>query len=75
MSQLPTEENSSKFQRYRARQAAQGMKLLHVWVPNPQSPGFAEEAQRQATLLRGMPEETETLDFIESVADLDGSAT
>jgi len=74
MSQLTTEENSSKFQRYRARQAAQGMRLLRVWVPNPQSLGFAEEARRQAALLCGMPEETDTLDFIESVADLDGWA-
>jgi hypothetical protein len=41
------------------------MKLLRFWVPDPNAPGFREEADRQATLLRGTPEEHEALDFIE----------
>jgi hypothetical protein len=45
------------------------MKLLRIWVPDPQAPGFREEAQRQAALLRGTPEEIETLTFIEDAAD------
>mgnify|MGYP000983862701 CR=1 FL=1 len=36
------------------------------------APGFAEEARRQAALLRGAPEEIEALAFIETVADTDG---
>lgn len=59
-----------KFQRYRATRQARGMKLLRVWVPNPQAPGFHEEAHRQARLLRGASEEREALDFIEAAADL-----
>jgi hypothetical protein len=43
--------------------------LLRVWVPDPRAPGFPEEAQRQALLLRGSPEEQEALDFIEAAAD------
>jgi hypothetical protein len=39
--------------------------------PDPQAPGFREAAQRQALLLRGAPEEAETLDFIEAAADRD----
>jgi hypothetical protein len=45
------------------------MKLLRVWVPDPRAPGFHEEAQRQALLLRNAPEEREALDFIEAAAD------
>jgi hypothetical protein len=48
------------------------MKLLRMWVPDPTAPGFAEEARGQAVLLRGAPEEIETLAFIEAVADTDG---
>jgi hypothetical protein len=58
-----------KFQRYRAIRKANGMKLLRLWVPDPHAPGFREEAQRQAKLLRGAPEEREALDFIEAAAD------
>ncbi len=56
----------SKFQRYRRTQFARGMKLLRVWVPDPSRPEFAREAERQAKLLRGRPEEKEALAFIEA---------
>ena len=56
----------SKFQRYRQTQRNRGMKLLRIWVPDPHRPEFAEEAERQASLLRGSPEEREALDFIQA---------
>jgi hypothetical protein len=56
----------TKFQRYRRSQENKGMKLLRIWVPDPRRPEFAEEAERQAKLLRGRAEEKEALDFIES---------
>lgn len=59
----------NKFQRFRARRAAAGMKLLRIWVPDPKAPGFAEEARRQGKLLRGRPEEIEALRFIEVAGD------
>jgi hypothetical protein len=46
------------------------MKPPRTCVPDPTAPGFREEAQRQATLLRGAPEEQEALDFIEQIAGL-----
>jgi hypothetical protein len=58
-----------KFQRYRATRRARGMKLLRIWVPDPHASGFREEAERQANLLRGAPEERDALDFIETAAD------
>ena len=63
------EPKGSKFQRYRALKRAKGMKLLRIWVPDLNAPGFAEEAERQAKLLRGHPSEQEALDFIEQVFD------
>ena len=58
-----------KFQRYRANRRASGMKLLRVWVPDPRAPGFREEAERQARLLRNAPEEHDALDFIDATSD------
>ncbi len=45
---------------------ANGLKLLRVWVPDPRAPGFQEEVERQANVLRGAPEEREALDFIDA---------
>ena len=58
-----------KFQRYRANRRARGMKLLRVWVPDPSAPGFRQEAERQARLLRNAPEEHDALDFIDAMSD------
>ncbi len=54
----------TKFQRYRLGKERKGMKLLRVWVPDPRRPEFAQEAKRQAELLRARPEQTEALEFI-----------
>ena len=63
-----------KLHRYQQAPRDKGMKLLRIWVPDPRSPTFREEARRQAALLRGAPEELEALDFIEAVADTDDGA-
>ncbi len=63
------QDGRTKFQRYRAAKQAQGMRLLRVWVPDPRRPEFAKEAERQAKLLRGRPEEAEALRFIEAAFD------
>ena len=72
MSRAALNDGLDKFKRYRISKRTKGMKLLRLWVPDPTAPGFAEEARRQAALLRGVPEETEALDFIEAVADTEG---
>ncbi len=59
----------TKFQRYRRSRINNGMKLLRVWVPDPKRPEFVREAERQAKLLRGRPEEKEALQFIEAAFD------
>lgn len=68
--QRPMAAAPSKYQRFRARRAHAGMKLLRVWVPDPALPSFLAEARRQAAVLRGAPEESDALDFIEAVADI-----
>ena len=62
-------EQVSKFQRYRQTRRDSGLKLLRVWVPDPRSPAFAQEAHRQALLLRAAPEDAEALAFIEQIMD------
>jgi hypothetical protein len=61
-----TEDGLSKFQRYRQTQHSKGMKLLRVWVPDTHRPEFVKEAERQAKMLHGRPEEKEALAFIEA---------
>jgi hypothetical protein len=62
----------TKHQRFRRQQANKGMKLLRIWVPDLSSPEFAAEAERQAKLLRGRPEEEDAIRFAEAVfADSD----
>ena len=60
--------HESKSARYRQNKRRQGMKLLRIWVPDPNAPGFAEEVRRQAALLRDAAEEDEILEFIEAAA-------
>lgn len=72
MARAPVNDGLNKSQRHRRRRAMQGMKLLRLWVPDPASPGFAEELRRQVSLLRGAPEERDALDFIEAKADTAG---
>lgn len=72
MSEPLRADRPSKCARYRERKRAQGMKLLRIWVPDPNAPGFVDKVAREAERLRGAPEEQEVLDWIEAAtADLD----
>jgi hypothetical protein len=66
MPRTATQNAQSKFARYRASKKKQGLKLLRIWVPDVNAPGFAEEAARQAAILRGAAEEREILAFIDA---------
>ena len=68
---MQTHSTPNRFQRFRARRKAQGMKELRLWVSDPAQPGFAAEVKRQVDLLRKTPEEQEALEFIETTADWD----
>jgi hypothetical protein len=60
-------DDQSKYARYRASKKRQGLKLVRLWLPDVNAPGFKEEAERQAAVLRGQPEEIETLAFMEAL--------
>jgi hypothetical protein len=48
-----------------------GMKPVVVWVPDPGSPHFHEEARRQSRRAAEAPDEQEIMDFIEQVSAWD----
>ena len=66
MPRTATQNTQSKFARYRASKKKKGLKLLRIWVPDVNAPGFTEEAARQAAILRGAAEEREILAFIDA---------
>ena len=74
MARRATAPNSqSKFARYRASKKRQGLKLLRIWVPDVNAPGFAEEAARQAAIINASPDNAEIMRFIEAaMADVVG---
>jgi hypothetical protein len=65
----PAKLPGDKYSRYRARKRAQGLREIRLWVRDVNAPGFKEEAERQAALLRGRPEEKEILDEISALID------
>ena len=50
------DDGLDKFQRFRTNRNG-GMKLVRIWVPDPNSPEFAAAARREADVLRGATEE------------------
>jgi hypothetical protein len=67
MPRAATKDSHSKFARYRASKKRQGLKLLRIWVPDVNAPGFAEEAARQAAIINAAPDNDEVMAFIEAM--------
>ena len=55
----------SKFQAYRARKKALGLREVRLWIPDTRAPGFAEEAARQAALLDHSEDEREAAEMMD----------
>jgi hypothetical protein len=71
MPRLAPKDGHDKFSRYRASKRAQGLKLVRLWVPDPEAPGFREEAKRQAALINAASDAQEVMEFIAAAtADL-----
>ena len=60
---------SERVQKHRRALRDAGLRPIQIWVPDTRRAGFAEECRRQSLLLRGDVHETETLAWLESVAD------
>lgn len=63
---------SERVQKHRQALRNSGMRPIQIWVPDTRRLGFAEECRRQSLLLRGDILETDTLDWLASVADTEG---
>lgn len=60
---------SERVQKYRATLRASGLRPVQIWVPDTRRPGFVEECRRQSLMLRDDPAESQTLEWLEEVAD------
>lgn len=56
-----------KTRAYRERMRARGMRLIQVWVPDVNAPGFAEEMARQSRAIAESPGEADDQAFIDSI--------
>jgi len=59
-----------KMQDYRRRLRAAGLRPVQIWVPDTRSAHFVKEARRQSLLVSRQKSEQDTLDFIETIADM-----
>ncbi len=60
---------SERVQKYRATLRASGLRPVQIWVPDTRRPGVVEECRRQSLMLRDDPAESQTLEWLEEVAD------
>ncbi len=54
---------------HRRRMRAAGLKSVQIWVPDPKSPGFAEECRKQSLIIRNDPGEIRDLEQLAEIAD------
>jgi len=63
---------SERVRRHRERLRRAGMRPIQLWVPDVRQPGFVDECRRQSALVANDPQELETLEWLQAVADDDG---
>ncbi|MFN9771892.1 MAG: antitoxin MazE family protein [Burkholderiales bacterium] len=63
---------SERVQQHRDRLRRAGLRPIQLWVPDTRRPGFAEECRRQSALLADDPQERDTIEWLQAVADDDG---
>jgi hypothetical protein len=60
--------SKDKVRAHRERMRRQGMKLIQIWVPDPNSPAFKKEARRQARVIANSPMEKEDQAFVDAIS-------
>ena len=63
---------AERVQKHRDNLRAAGLRPVQIWVPDTRRSGFADECRRQSLSLLSDDQETDTLEWLESVADTDG---
>ncbi len=53
---------------HRARLRRQGLRPVHIWVPDVRAPGFAAEAHRQSALVAASQHEAEDQAFVDAIS-------
>ncbi|HEY2382160.1 MAG TPA: antitoxin MazE family protein [Terriglobia bacterium] len=51
---------------------AAGLRPVQIWIPDTRRRGFARECRRQSLSLRGDPQESRILRWLNKVADAEG---
>jgi hypothetical protein len=54
---------------HRARLRAQGLRPIEIWVPDPQSSHFADEAARQSLAVAASDTESDDQAWVDAVSD------
>lgn len=62
-----------RVQIHRAHLRAQGLRPVQIWVLDVRSPAFKDEARRQSRAVAAAVDESDVMDFLEDVQDLEGS--
>lgn len=63
---------AERVKKHREALRASGLRPVQIWVPDTRKRGFRAECRRQSTLLSNDKQETEVLDWLDSVADREG---
>jgi hypothetical protein len=66
-------ESRDRVAAHRARLRAQGLRPLEIWVPDPGSPHFIDQAARQAAAVATSDTESVDQAWVDAVSDRDGS--
>lgn len=66
---MQTQTVKHRVQSHRNRLRAAGLKPIQIWVPDPQSPGFAAECRRQSLSIQGDQAEMNDLEMLAELAD------
>jgi Protein of unknown function (DUF3018) len=67
-----TANTSARVQKHRNALRDAGLRPVQIWVPDTRRVGFAAECQRQSRALSHDVNESETLAWLEEIADRSG---
>jgi hypothetical protein len=64
--------SAQKMKEYRSRLRASGLRPIQLWVPDVRSQKIINEIRKQSLRVSSDPQDSNIMDFVESVMDQDG---
>ncbi len=61
--------SAASMRKHREEMRRRGFKLVQIWVPDPDAPGFAEEMRRQSLAVANSPNEERHLRMLDEALD------